>query len=76
MSALTAPTTEPQAESPFCDCARDGDRWLCRSRTARGPGSCEPGTGRTCALAATVAATGRDNWNRVNIKDLKPCACG
>jgi hypothetical protein len=76
---MTTPTihAEPSAETQFCDCARDGDRWLCRSRDRQGyPRQCEPGTGLTCALTATVAATGRDNWDRVNVKELKPCPCG
>jgi hypothetical protein len=75
MTALTA-SAGTEAPSEFCDCARDGDRWLCRSRDDRGPRSCDPGSGLTCALSATITATGRDDWDRVNIKELKPCPCG
>lgn len=76
---MTAPTvqTTPETSTEFCDCPRDGDRWLCRSRDAQGvPRSCEPGSGLTCSLTATINATGRDDWNRVQVRDLKPCPCG
>lgn len=73
----TAPATEPEAQSEFCDCARDGDRWMCRSRDAQGyPRSCEPGSGLTCSLRATVTATGQDDWSRVDARKLRACPCG
>lgn len=77
MTALTASAgADTEILAGFCDCARDRDRWLCRSRDDRGPRSCDPGSGLTCALLATITATGRDNWDRVNIKELKTCPCG
>jgi hypothetical protein len=77
MTALTG-SAEPTTEAPseFCDCYRDGDRWACQSRDNSGPRSCHPTTGLTCALVATVNSTGRDDWDRVNVKELRPCSCG
>jgi hypothetical protein len=77
MTATTDAQLTSTTEDQFCDCARDGDRWLCRSRDGQGyPRACEPGSGRTCALKATITATGRDDWDRVNVRELKPCPCG
>lgn len=73
MTLATAPTTETSAD--YCDCPRQGDMWRCPTG---GGAECQPGTGKGCALYATLMVTGQAGWDRDAESQLKarPCPCG